>query len=275
LPALLLCWYIYAKDRQEKEPWWLLAALFGSGFVIFIPSAFAQHYATKLVDVAFAPFITYSLTGVANFSSEGAFAAHTAVVALAVTATVELLKWLVLYLITYKSKHFGHLFDGLVYAVFVSLGFAAAENIWFALTNGWDTLLLRSVTTVPAHMTCGVLMGFCYTLWRTYRSAAAREKQLAQSGRIRIGKPFRTAVWLVASIVVPCLLSAFRHFAGGYGDDLVSALYYIVLVACYVVAFLSIRRLSGADDKNIEIVHSIVLRKYPALSEASTAPDKQ
>lgn len=275
IPALLLCWYIYVKDRQEKEPLWLLAVLFGTGAVAYIPAVLAQNGSEQLLGQAFSPYITHTLTGAMLFTEEWAFAAHSAVSALTTALIFETLKWAVLFLLTFKSKHFGHLFDGLVYAVFVSLGFAVAESLWFAAFNNWDTLLLRSVVSVPAHMTYGVCMGFCYTLWRTYRIAATHEKQLADRQFLSVRKPLRCAPWLVMSLAGPVLLHTFQSFADTYHADAVSAMFYILLGVLYALAFVAIHRLSKADDKSIEIAHRILMHKYPSLSAPLEAPEKQ
>ena len=275
IPALLLCWYVYAKDRQEKEPAWLLALLFAAGFAIYLPAALSQSGVYALVDRAFCPYVSYSLSGALQYASEGVFAAHCAATALATAVLFECFKFISLFFITFKSKHFSHLFDGVVYATFVSLGFSTMESITFAAVNDWHTLLLRAVVSLPAHMTYGVFMGLCYTLWNTYRTAAAHEKKLADSGLLCVKKPFRPALWLVLSIIGPVLLHAFHAFSDTFGSDFISTLFYITLGALYALAFIVIGRLSRADDKNLEIAHRILMRKYPTLSDSSDAPEKQ
>ena len=48
-----------------------------------------------------------------------------------------------------KNRHFNCLFDGVIYAVFASLGFAALENVLYAFSYGMETVLMRAVTSVP------------------------------------------------------------------------------------------------------------------------------
>ncbi|MGC4023033.1 MAG: PrsW family glutamic-type intramembrane protease [Cyclobacteriaceae bacterium] len=62
----------------------------------------------------------------------------------------------------YPNKNFNEPFDGIVYAVSVSLGFAGLENILY-VTNSPDgiaTGIMRMFTAVPAHATFAVLMGY-------------------------------------------------------------------------------------------------------------------
>ena len=75
----------------------------------------------------------------------------------------ELAKFAVLRLITWKNKHFDYSYDAIVYAVFVSLGFAALENIEYVLLHGVKTGILRMFTAVPGHACYAVAMGFFYS----------------------------------------------------------------------------------------------------------------
>ena len=72
----------------------------------------------------------------------------------------ELAKYLFLRLYVYNSKHFDEPYDGIVYAVMISLGFAALENILYVMQGGVSTAIARMFTAVPAHTTFAVLMGF-------------------------------------------------------------------------------------------------------------------
>jgi len=74
--------------------------------------------------------------------------------------TEELFKFLALYLLIWKSPSFNEKFDGIVYAVFVSLGFAGVENVLYVLDGGMQTALTRAITAVPAHAIFGITMGY-------------------------------------------------------------------------------------------------------------------
>ena len=52
------------------------------------------------------------------------------------------------------------MYDGIVYAVFISLGFATVENLAYVLSSGFNTALVRSLTAVPAHALFAVAMGY-------------------------------------------------------------------------------------------------------------------
>ena len=46
-----------------------------------------------------------------------------------------------------------------MYAVMVSMGFAATENIIYVLNGGLGVAIVRAFTAVPAHATFAILMG--------------------------------------------------------------------------------------------------------------------
>ncbi|NTV84728.1 MAG: PrsW family intramembrane metalloprotease, partial [Bacteroidales bacterium] len=56
--------------------------------------------------------------------------------------------------------------DGIVYAVFISLGFAAIENILYVFQGGYSVGIVRAVTAVPAHALFGIMMGYNFGLAR-------------------------------------------------------------------------------------------------------------
>jgi protease PrsW len=74
----------------------------------------------------------------------------------------EFSKFIFVRWVLYPNKNFNEPFDGIVYAVTVSLGFAGLENILYVLgdNGGVETAILRMFTAVPAHASFGVLMGY-------------------------------------------------------------------------------------------------------------------
>ena len=71
----------------------------------------------------------------------------------------EGVKYRVLLRRTWNEPHFNHRFDGVVYGVFVSLGFAAVENVLYVLTSGFSTAVVRAIFSIPGHAMFGVVMG--------------------------------------------------------------------------------------------------------------------
>ena len=75
----------------------------------------------------------------------------------------ELCKFLVLYWLIWKAPEFDEHFDGIVYATFVSMGFACLENILYVFQYGAGTGIMRAVTAVPGHFFFAVVMGYYFS----------------------------------------------------------------------------------------------------------------
>ena len=62
----------------------------------------------------------------------------------------------------YAQNHeaFNEPYDGIIYAVMVSMGFAATENIFYVLEGGYQVALLRAFTAIPAHASFAIIMGY-------------------------------------------------------------------------------------------------------------------
>ena len=72
----------------------------------------------------------------------------------------EFFKWFVFLYIVYHHTDFDSHYDGIIYAVAISLGFATVENILFLFVNGIEYAITRAVFPVSSHALFGVLMGY-------------------------------------------------------------------------------------------------------------------
>jgi RsiW-degrading membrane proteinase PrsW (M82 family) len=149
-PVLIILLYIYLSDKYDKEPLWLLVKLVVAGMLVVIPIALVERLLVGLMP---------------PLGKVGSAAYHAFVVA---GTTEEALKFVVLYLMVWKHPKFNEKFDGIVYAVFVSLGFAAVENVMYVLQSGYQTALVRALTAVPAHALFGIAMGYYLGIARMY-----------------------------------------------------------------------------------------------------------
>ena len=79
----------------------------------------------------------------------------------------EVFKFIALYILVRKNPYFDEHIDGIVYAVFVGLGFAALENVFYLFDDeDWvSTAVGRSLLSVPGHYAFAVLMGYYYSLY--------------------------------------------------------------------------------------------------------------
>jgi protease PrsW len=77
-----------------------------------------------------------------------------------VAFTEEWCKYLMVRYYAYRQPEFDEPFDGIVYAVMVSMGFATIENIGYVMQHGLATAIIRMFLSVPAHAGFAILMGY-------------------------------------------------------------------------------------------------------------------
>ena len=150
-PVLIILFYIYFRDKYDKEPLGLLLKALLVGIVVVVPVIFTERMLMNLMPQS---------------SKVAAAAYHAFVVA---GSTEELFKFLALYFLVWKSPSFDEKFDGIVYAVFVSLGFAGVENVLYVMDGGMQTALTRALTAVPAHAIFGITMGYYLGIAHMYK----------------------------------------------------------------------------------------------------------
>ena len=149
-PVLIIAGYIYFRDKYEKEPIKLLIFALLAGGLTVIPILFVEQFLSGFM---------------VRFSGLAASAWNAFVVA---AFSEELFKFIALYLLIWKSPEFNEKFDGIVYAVYISLGFAAVENVMYVMDGGLSTGIMRAITAVPAHAIFGITMGFYFGLAKFY-----------------------------------------------------------------------------------------------------------
>ena len=146
-PVVFFAYQIYKKDF-DKEPTKILVKLFfcglGSIIVTLIITRILQSifpfFALEDADLNLLDFIPYVFIGIALIE--------------------EFSKWIFVYLLEYNDNEFNHLYDGIVYAAFVALGFACFENILYVFSYGIETGILRAITAIPGHLCDGIMMGY-------------------------------------------------------------------------------------------------------------------
>ncbi len=144
-PIVAVILYIYLKDRYEKEPLQLL-------FFSFVLGAIVSVIITMLISAVYQRVIPLHYNN--NIFQEFIRAF------LVVGLTEEFSKYVIIRYFAQPKKAFNEPFDGIVYAVMVSMGFAATENLMYVLGGGYQVALVRAFTAVPAHATFGILMGY-------------------------------------------------------------------------------------------------------------------
>ena len=206
LPVILLMIYINRQDKYEKEPPGMLILAFFIG-MLSIPLTLLMVGVTNLV--YYSETVFYSAFIEAGFPE-------------------ELSKFIILFLLIWWNKNFNEKMDGIVYATFVSLGFACVENILYVFGHGFATGIIRAILSVPGHFLFGVLMGYFLSLAKF--------------------NPDKKIIYIVLSVLVPaCVHGLFdwllmaSDVAGNFGIILI--LMFIGLdILMWIVGVKSIRK---------------------------------
>ena len=144
-PVAIVVFYVYMKDKYEKEPKRLMIYCFLLGGILSI-------IITTILYLFFDFFIPLNN----KYSVMQQFIRAFFIVGL----TEEFSKYVIVRYYAQPKKAFNEPYDGIVYAVMVSMGFAAVENIFYVFEGGVPTAILRAFTAIPAHASFGILMGY-------------------------------------------------------------------------------------------------------------------
>ena len=153
-PAFIIMYFIYRYDTVKEPISMLVKAFFGG-----------------VLSIAITLIITYPIlhielnSGVMKSFFDAFFKAG---------IPEELSKWLIFYWLIRKAKDFDQYYDGILYAIFISMGFALVENIMYVFENGMTTAIVRSIISVPGHMLFAIPMGYYLSLSRFETGASAR-----------------------------------------------------------------------------------------------------
>lgn len=213
-------WYFYKKDKVEKEPAYLLITLYVGGIIACLTSI--------TISIFFKENIHFL-----NSNYEELNILQTIFKTLIIIATFEeLFKWIINYIISWKSKNFNHLFDQIVYSTFLALGFATIENILYGLSlsrYGLTPILLRGIISVPSHAVFGVYMGYYLSLSKN----ASNSKKASKSTKYKL-----------LSIIVPIFLHFIYNLLLVNPTNTTYLLFIIYIITLYVSAYIKIKRLS-------------------------------
>ena len=217
IPAIILLVKVYRADRLEKEPVALIVSLVGFGIMATLVALVCEQLGERILTSFFPEgSMGYNIImyfGIVSFSEEGA-------------------KYLLLKRRTWYSPEFNCQFDGVVYGVSVSLGFALWENLGYTAMYGMSTALLRAVTAVPGHACFGVFMGVWYGM-------AKRWQESGVEGRSRLCRVF--------ALVIPALIHGCYDFIATYDSRGLSWIFVGFISVLFAVSMLLVRKMSAGD----------------------------
>lgn len=210
-PIVLLLLYLYKRDKYEKEPKKLLAKALIFGAATVIPVFFIETWLSGYWENKFSYPANKMLTAAYDSFIVAAF-------------TEELFKFLVFFIFIWANKNFNEKFDGIIYAVYISLGFAAVENVLYVFGGGLGTGLIRAFTAVPAHAIFGITMGY-FLAWAKFI-------------------PSKRFIYILLSISVPIMLHGFYDFILMSQNNVLLILFIPYLIFMLIIGLRQMRHLS-------------------------------
>jgi len=217
LPSILLGNYIYKMDKLEKEPKNLLTKL----FLLGVGAALITIIISTLLAIVF-PILN-------NENSTNYIELFIAIF-IGVAFIEEFFKWFFLRIVTWNNKEFNHIYDAIVYAVFVSLGFATFENLLYVFSGGIWVALIRAVLSVPGHVFDGIFMGYFYGI--------SKQAQIDQDFT-------KKKVNMFLSLLVPILLHGLFDYLLYIGSLLALGIYFIYIIFLYIFSFKIVKNVSA------------------------------
>ncbi|MFC7060474.1 glutamic-type intramembrane protease PrsW [Halobacillus seohaensis] len=208
-PAVALMTFIYLSKRIELEPLPLIIRMFIIGAILVFPLMFLQY----------------------AFENEGLIQSPLLKSILLAGLMEEFFKWFFLLFVAYRHAAFDHHYDGIIYGVAISLGFATLENIIYLFANGIEIALLRAVFPVSSHALFGILMGFYI-------------------GKAKFSSENKKGMIALALVIPVFLHSLYDYF-------IVSAIWpYLIIPFMLILWLVSIRKIRLANKHHEQLFHS-------------------
>jgi hypothetical protein len=221
-PVILFLFLIYNKDSIKEPPGLLLKCFFG-GFLSIIIALFFD----KILRPFGHGFITPFSRSVFDAFFQAGF-------------PEELSKLIILYWLVWKRKEFDQHYDGIIYAVFVSMGFAFVENLMYVYDGGMGVALMRAVLAVPGHGFFAVVMGYYFSLAKFKEGAKKVE-------------------FMIKCLLVPVIMHGLYDFAlmyaGNSSDNPLLAIMLMILFTMIVIRIwkLGLRKIVLHHQKDMDV----------------------
>jgi len=223
LPIFIIGFFIYRADKIKKESKRMLCIVTLGGVLSvlitlllsqFLEMALPFYAASNEEKLNLLRLIPYYFLGVALIE--------------------ELAKWIMVYVFCWKSKEFDYLYDAIVYCVFSALGFAAIENIFYVLTGGIGTGILRGIFSIPGHAFFAVYMGYFLGI----------SKLLSIKGNKR-----KSNRYFIYSFLAPFLLhGTFDYLLAASSKSLLFfPIFLIFIVLLYIFSIKMVKRISNVQ----------------------------
>ena len=215
VPGLILIWFLHTRP-DFPQPRTILWATFGLGILVTLP----------VIILGFIVSILYPVVGDLTGSRPLVLLIQAF---LGAAILQESFKYVVLTNYSCQRKRMAEPFDGVVYGVVASLGFAMLENIAYVVEGDSLGAAVRGLTSVPVHGALGAIMGY----------------YIAQS----VFDPERRKRYVRLAWVVPVVLHGLYDFSLLLGTLWLLPVSFIVLVISVVWAFKIVRRVKSSQRR--------------------------
>ena len=223
IPSMLILWYIYIKDKSEKEPFYLIIILFIGGIISCLISI--------LISIISKQYIPYLNMNYYNMNIFEIFVK----VFVVITLSEELTKWIINYITIWRNKNFKHIYDPIIYSACTALGFATFENIIYVTNyhnNGIMIAIMRGLISIPSHAVFGIYSGFYLGISKNAYVCDKKDKALK---------------YKILSILVPIILHFTFDILLIKTNIIKYSLFIIYLTILYITALKKIKRLSSVS----------------------------
>ena len=218
IPAIFLMIKVYQSDHLEKESPALLYTLVKAGILSSLLALVEERVFCYVLDQFVEPnTVKYNVI------------LYFCIVAIAEESS----KYIFLRKNSWNNREFNCLYDGVVYAVFVSLGFALWENISYVLSYGFSTAVVRAVTAIPGHACFGVFMGVFYGIAKKYDYA---------------GDTAKRTLFGILTLLVPVLLHGSYDYIATMEQENAGWYYLAFVAVLFVFSYVLVGNMSKRDE---------------------------
>jgi protease PrsW len=221
IPVILIGLFVFKKDKDKESPKLLLKLALGGIF------SFLLVWIISAIMSAIFPFFNQDMT-------KQNLLQLIISVFIGIAFVEEISKWIFVYMISYNDREFDHIYDGIIYAVFVALGFSFVENLFYVYESGITTGILRAVTAVPAHACFGIFMG--YYLGLSKQSKLNNNPKLARKN-------------MILSIFTPLILHGIYDYCIFTEKVIFFILLFGFIVFLYIISLKNIKKLVMINRK--------------------------
>jgi RsiW-degrading membrane proteinase PrsW (M82 family) len=209
LPSILLFSLIMYSDRKSKEPVTMILVAVLSGIFTICISLLIDKYILRsnFFNNLFTTYNTLNFTRISILALVEEFA-----------------KLIALYVFISHNKNYDDIYDGFVYSSVIALSFALIETFLYVVREDSYQLmsslaLLRNFTTIPLHITCGIVMGYYVSI-----SKFSRLKN-------------KKTISLIKGLFIPMIIhTTYNIFFSIISDTKGTSMYNLIIIALFILS---------------------------------------